>query len=67
MIFVEQPKGKVKVSWRSQIGYDVTPIASSFGGGGHPSASGAEMTGDITVVKNTVLSATRSFFSGHKE
>jgi bifunctional oligoribonuclease and PAP phosphatase NrnA len=67
MIFVEQPKGKVKVSWRSQIGFDVTPIASSFGGGGHPSASGAEIKGELTDVRNTVLSATRSFFSGHKE
>ena len=67
MIFVEQPKGKVKVSWRSQIGFDVTPIASSFGGGGHPSASGAEIRGELTDVRNTVLSATRSFFSGRKE
>ncbi len=67
MIFVEQPKGKVKVSWRSQIGFDVTPVASSFGGGGHPSASGAEIKGELADVKHTVLSATRSFFSGHKE
>jgi phosphoesterase RecJ-like protein len=67
MIFVEQPKGKVKVSWRSQIGFDVTPIASSFGGGGHPSAAGAEIGGELADVKNTVLSATRNFFSGHKE
>jgi len=67
MIFVEQPKGKVKVSWRSQVGFDVTPVASSFGGGGHPSASGAEIRGELADVKNSVLSATRSFFSGHKE
>ena len=67
MIFVEQPKGKVKVSWRSQIGFDVTGVASRFGGGGHPSASGAEIRGDLSEVKNTVLSATRNFFSVHKD
>jgi bifunctional oligoribonuclease and PAP phosphatase NrnA len=67
MIFVEQPKGTIKVSWRSQLGYDVTGIAASFGGGGHPSASGAEIAGEIGEVQQAVLNATREYISGHKE
>lgn len=67
MVFIEQPKGKVKVSWRSQYGVDVTGVASSFGGGGHPSASGAEISGNISDVKEIVLTATRALLSAKKE
>ena len=66
MIFVEQPKGKVKVSWRSQLGFDVTNIAASFGGGGHPSASGAEIVGGLEEVQTAVLMATREYLHGCK-
>lgn len=67
MVFVEQPKGKVKISWRSGFGVDVTGVASSFGGGGHPSASGAEISGDINEVRKKVLTATREIFSQHED
>lgn len=59
IIFVEQPNGRVKVSWRAQPEYDVSQVALSFGGGGHPAASGAEIEGNLEQVKATVLSATR--------
>jgi len=59
IIFVEQPKGKVKVGWRAQPGFDVSQIALQFGGGGHPAASGADLTGSLEEVKSKVLSATR--------
>jgi phosphoesterase RecJ-like protein len=39
VIFVEQPNGKVKVSWRAQPGFDVSALALSFGGGGHAAAA----------------------------
>lgn len=67
LIFVEQPKGKVKVSWRSQSGYDVTSLAASFGGGGHPSAAGAEIAGALSAVKDEVLRATRMYLAEKKE
>ncbi len=60
IIFVEQPNGKVKVSWRSQPGYDVSEIALKFGGGGHPNAAGAEVKGNFSDVIPVVLMETRS-------
>jgi bifunctional oligoribonuclease and PAP phosphatase NrnA len=60
VIFVEQPDERIKVSWRSQPGFDVSPIALSFGGGGHPSASGADVEGEMEEVKSNVLRATRA-------
>ena len=59
LIFVEQPNGRVKVSWRAQPGYDVSEVALIFGGGGHPSASGADIEGNIVEVKELVLAQTR--------
>ena len=56
---MEQPNGRVKVSWRAQPGYDVSKVALQFGGGGHPSASGADIEGNIVDVKELVLAQTR--------
>ena len=58
LIFVEQPHGSVKVSWRSRPGFDVSQIAMRFGGGGHAAASGAELTGSLPEVQAKVLEAT---------
>jgi phosphoesterase RecJ-like protein len=65
IIFVEQPKEIVKVSWRAQQGFDVSDIASHFGGGGHKPAAGAEIKGNLDSVKTEVLNATRSYLSNH--
>jgi bifunctional oligoribonuclease and PAP phosphatase NrnA len=59
MIFIEQSDHRVKVSWRAQPGFDVSQIALSFGGGGHPAASGAEIAGNLSEVQERVLEATR--------
>lgn len=59
IIFVEQPAGNVKISWRAQPGYDVSKIAMKFGGGGHAAASGAQVFGEIQEVKKNVLYETR--------
>jgi bifunctional oligoribonuclease and PAP phosphatase NrnA len=62
VLFVEQTRGRIKVSWRSQLGFDVSQIALSFGGGGHLPAAGAEIEGDLDEVQARVLHATRSLF-----
>lgn len=62
LIFIQQPGGKVKVSWRSQPGYDVSQIALMFGGGGHKVAAGAEVSGDLEEVQEKVLDSTRKLF-----
>lgn len=61
MVFVEQTGGRVKVSWRSQPGVNVSELALRFGGGGHPSASGAVIPGELEEVKQKVLDVTREF------
>ncbi|MBN1439195.1 MAG: bifunctional oligoribonuclease/PAP phosphatase NrnA [Anaerolineales bacterium] len=61
LIFIEQDGGKIKVSWRVVGGLDVTPLAASFGGGGHPAASGAVLSGNLEDVRCAVLQRTKQW------
>jgi phosphoesterase RecJ-like protein len=61
VLFIEQKPDAVKVSWRARAGLDISNLAVSFGGGGHPAASGAEISGTLEEVQNLVLGATRIF------
>ncbi len=67
IIFVEQKDDHIKVSWRAQPGWDVSGIALLFGGGGHPAASGAEITGSLSEVQDKVLAATRQLLNHNTE
>jgi bifunctional oligoribonuclease and PAP phosphatase NrnA len=58
LVFVEQPNGKVKVSWRCVPGLNISKVAMEFGGGGHPVASGAEIQGALEEVRAAVLEKT---------
>jgi phosphoesterase RecJ-like protein len=58
IIFIEQPGGSVKVSWRAQPGFDVARLALRFGGGGHIAAAGAELKGTLDEVMPRVLQDT---------
>ena len=58
VIFIEQTDGTVKVSWRARPGIDVSSIAFSYGGGGHPAASGATIRGSLSAVREDVLRET---------
>jgi len=58
IIFIEQPGGRIKVSWRAQPGIDVSQIALQFGGGGHPAASGAELRGSLQDVQEQIVGQT---------
>jgi phosphoesterase RecJ-like protein len=60
IILTEQANGTVKVSWRSQPGFDVSRVALLFGGGGHAAAAGVEIEGDLEEVEARVLEATRN-------
>jgi phosphoesterase RecJ-like protein len=55
LFFMEQPRGGVKVSFRSRSKVDVAKVAEAFGGGGHRLASGAVVQGDLADVKSRVL------------
>ena len=64
VLFNEQKDGKVKVSWRSNVKFDVSKIAMRFDGGGHPPAAGAEITGELETVMELVLGETKKFMQG---
>lgn len=51
---------KVKISLRSQGKVDVNAIANYFGGGGHASASGANLRGDFKTITRKVISVIRT-------
>lgn len=59
VLFVEQPGGRIKVSWRAEPGVDVSKVAESFSGGGHKPAAGATIEGSLPEVQPQVLEATR--------
>ncbi len=63
VMFIEQDNGKIKVSWRVVSGLDVTPLAISFGGGGHPAASGANIEGSLEEVTRAVLARTKEWLA----
>ena len=55
MLFMEQPAGGVKVSFRSRRRIDVARIAEQFGGGGHRLASGATLATTLMEAEARVL------------
>lgn len=55
LIFIEQSKEQIKVSWRARPGIDVSNIAFEFGGGGHAAAAGADIEGTLEEVQNRVI------------
>ncbi len=60
MIFVEQTRNRVKISWRAlQPGIDVSTVAAHFGGGGHAAAAGADVEGSLDEIKKTVIESTK--------
>jgi phosphoesterase RecJ-like protein len=57
LFFMEQPRGGVKVSFRSRARVDVAKVAEAFGGGGHRLASGAVVEGPMAEVRARILAA----------
>jgi len=59
MLFIEQRRGGVKVSFRARGGLDCSRLASRFGGGGHREAAGAALVEPMPDSVARVLSAVR--------
>lgn len=55
VVFREDNDGMVKISFRSDPGYDVSEAASAIGGGGHKQAAGAEFIGTLADCRAKVL------------
>lgn len=58
IVLLEETSHQVKVSWRAKQPYDISNLALSFGGGGHPAAAGAEVPGTLENVEQQILNAT---------
>ena len=64
LIFVEQPKNRVKISWRALApDINVSKVAQSFGGGGHAAAAGADVEGKLEEIKENVLQRSKEMLS----
>jgi phosphoesterase RecJ-like protein len=57
-------KNEIRVNFRSQGKVDVNKIASFFGGGGHKTASGATVKGNIGQVRRRVLAKIKEDLKG---
>ena len=57
LLFMEQPRGGIKVSFRSRSRVDVASVSQQFGGGGHRLASGATLDTSLEEAKRLVLAA----------
>jgi phosphoesterase RecJ-like protein len=60
VIFVEQPTGKFKISFRSRSAVDCSRLAEQFAGGGHKAAAGAMVDGPFAIAQQRVLDAVRA-------
>ena len=56
-ILIEQPDGRIKVSFRSRGPVDCSGLAGRFGGGGHRAAAGAIIEGPFDAVQDKVRAA----------
>jgi bifunctional oligoribonuclease and PAP phosphatase NrnA len=63
LVFMEQPAGGVKVSFRSRDPMNVAEIAAKFGGGGHRLAAGAILAGSLEEAKTRVLAAIEAAYT----
>jgi bifunctional oligoribonuclease and PAP phosphatase NrnA len=59
LLFLEQPDGGVKISFRSRAQVDVARLAEQFGGGGHRLAAGATLPTSLPEAQRRVLDAVR--------
>lgn len=63
--FEELEGGKVRVSLRSkELRADVSKVCALFGGGGHPLAAGARVSGTLVDVEKRVLAAIEAELAG---
>jgi phosphoesterase RecJ-like protein len=64
LLFMEQPRGGVKVSFRSRARVDVARLSERFGGGGHRLAAGATLDTTLDDARARVLAAVGAALDG---
>jgi phosphoesterase RecJ-like protein len=63
VLCVEMPRGRVKVSLRSDGNVAINGVAVQLGGGGHPSAAGTLVEGDLREVTSRVVAAVEALLA----
>lgn len=66
LFFRELESGKVRVGFRSKGKVDVSRLAQSFGGGGHPRAAGCTVEGPLDAAVSRVVAQAIQAAGGHK-
>jgi phosphoesterase RecJ-like protein len=64
LVFIEQPGGGTKISFRARSLVDVSKVAEQFGGGGHRLASGARTNLPLPETRDQVLAAVEAALRG---
>jgi phosphoesterase RecJ-like protein len=59
IVFTERGNGEIDISMRSASGVNVSLVALSLGGGGHPQAAGATLRGTLREIQERVLAQVR--------
>ncbi len=57
VILIEQPDGRIKISFRSRGPVDCNALAARFGGGGHKAAAGTIVEGPFDAAKERIVAA----------
>ncbi len=63
VLCVEMPRRRVKISLRSDGNVVINGLATQLGGGGHPSAAGAVVDGDLWEVTARVVTAVEALLA----
>jgi phosphoesterase RecJ-like protein len=64
-ILIEQPDGRIKVSFRSRGPVDCSALAGEFGGGGHKAAAGSILDGPFPAAHERVVAAVDRAWLAH--
>jgi phosphoesterase RecJ-like protein len=66
-VFTEKENNQVEISFRADPGFDVSQLALSLGGGGHPAAAGCTVEGPLEAAKAQVLPLLRAALEKHRK
>jgi phosphoesterase RecJ-like protein len=64
-ILIEQPDGRIKVSFRSRGPVDCSALAGRFGGGGHKAAAGTIIDGPFEAAHDRIRAAVDEAWAAH--
>lgn len=67
VVFSEREDGRIDVGMRAVPGFDVSQVALSLGGGGHPLAAGCSLYTTLPAAEAQVLAVLRAALAGQRQ